>query len=417
MPARTIPSGAPPAAALREHFLLDPAVTFLNHGSFGACPRSVLAVQSGWRDRMEREPVRFFVHDLPALVDEARSAAASFVGADPEGFAFVRNVTAGVNAVLRSVSLEPGDELLTTDHAYGACQKALAYVADRSGARVVRASVPFAPQEPDEIIEAIAAAVSPRTKLALVDHVTSATGIVFPIAEIVRMLEKRGVDTLVDGAHAPGMLELDVTRVGAAYYTANFHKWVCAPKGSGFLFVRPDRRAELHPALISHGHGMTIAGRSPYWLEFDWTGTDDPTPWLAVPEAIRFVASLVPGGWPAVRQRNRQTVLAGRGVVASALARLGFDEARSLVSEPMVGSLASIPLPDGRDTPPTSPLYSDPLHEALFDRHGVEVPVAPWPAPPARLVRISAHVYNGPADYQALARALTEELTLQRSRA
>jgi isopenicillin-N epimerase len=387
---------------MREHWTLDPDVVFLNHGSFGACPRAVLQVQTEWRARLEREPVRFFIDTLPVALEQAREACARFVGARPEDFAFVASATAGVNAVLRSLELAPGDELLVTDHAYNACQNALAYVARRSGAvvRVARVALPLA--EPSAVLEKILAEVGPRTRLALIDHVTSQTGIVFPIHEIVRALRERGVETLVDGAHAPGMLALELSRLDAAYYTGNFHKWTCAPKGAGMLVVREDRKGDLHPSVISHGYNSARA-RARFLEEFDWTGTGDPSAFLCVPEAIRYIASLVPGGWDEVRARNRALAVAARRVLEGSL------QVTSLAPEGMLGSLASVRVPDVRPGEATS-WDHDPLQRALFERHRIEVPVFAWPAPPTRLLRISAQLYNTLADYTRLAHALTEEL-------
>jgi isopenicillin-N epimerase len=394
----------PTADELREHWTLDPAVVFLNHGSFGACPRAVLGEQDRLRAQIEREPVQFFVHALGPLLDAARAEVAAFVGARPEDLVFVRNATAGVNAVLGSLRLAAGDELLTTDHVYNACHNALRHACARAGARVVVAPVPFPISGPDEAIAAVLAEVSPRTRLALIDHVTSPTGIVLPVAEIVAALAQRGVETLVDGAHAPGMLPLDLDALGAAYYTGNFHKWVCAPKGAAMLHVRRDRQAALHPSVISHGYN---SGRSrpPLWEEFDWTGTDDPTPWLCVPTALRWLEQLVPGGWPALRARNSELLREGRDILAAALG------VTAPVPDAMLGNLAALPLPDG-DVAPSTALYADPLQVALFERHRIEVPVPPWPAPPRRLIRISAQVYNRREDYEALARALRLELRL-----
>lgn len=393
----------PSARELKRRWDLDPEIVFLNHGSFGACPRAVLQLQSELRAQMEREPVRFFVRELPPLLDAARAEVAAFVGADPDDLAFVRNATEGVSGVLRSLELAPGDELVVTDHGYNACTNAVRYVASRTGARVVVAAVPFPIAGPDDVLAAVLAAVGPRTRLVLVDHVTSPTGIVLPVAAIVAAVQARGIDVLVDGAHAPGMLPLDVAKIGAAYYTGNFHKWVCAPKGAAMLHVRRDRQQGLHPAVISHGYGAPSA-RSRFQVEFDWTGTADPTPWLCVPAALREVGGMVPGGWPEVQARNHALVREGRAIVAEALG------VAPPAPEDMLGSLASLIAPPGRDEPPASPLYCDPLQDALLLRHRIEVPIPPWPAPPRRLLRISAALYNERDDYLALARALRAEL-------
>src|SRR5205823_2429592 len=304
---------------LARFWTLDSAVAFLNHGSFGACPRPVLEAQQRLRERLERQPVRFFVRDLEPLLDDARSALAAFLGADPEGLVFVTNATTAVNAVLRSLALAPGDQLLVTDHAYNACRNALDFVAAAAGARVVVVPVPFPLASADAVVEAVLAQVTPHTRLALLDHVTSPTGLVLPIERLVRALAARGIDTLVDGAHAPGMLPLDLRALGATYYTGNCHKWLCAPKGSAFLWVRRDRHADVHPLTISHGANARRPGRERFRLEFDWTGTSDPTAWLTVPKAIEYVGGLLPGGWPQIMARNRSLALEARGVLTAAV--------------------------------------------------------------------------------------------------
>lgn len=389
-----------------RHWTLDPAVAFLNHGSYGATPSPVLAAQQAWRDRMESEPVRFFSRDLEPAMDAAREALGAFVGADPDDLAFVPNATAGFNTVLRSLRFAAGDELLTTDHAYNAAKNAMEYVAARDGASVVIAPVPFPCRDRDEVVEAVLAAVSPRTRLALLDHITSATALVLPIATLVAELAARGVETLVDGAHAPGQIPLDLARIGAAYYTANLHKWVCAPKGAGFLFVRRDRQASIRPLAISHGANSPRTDRSRFRLEFDWTGTADQSAYLAVPDAIRFGDGLLPGGWSALRDRNHALALAGREVLHERLA------IPAPAPEAMVGCMASVPLPV--ETEPGRvqgiELYDDPLHAALM-RLGMQVMVTPWPQRPdggpwRRLVRISAAAYNDLDQFRRLADAL-----------
>lgn len=381
---------------LTAHWHLDPAVTFLNHGSFGATPKRVLAHQSRLRAQIEAQPVRFFMRDLEDLRQAARARIAAFVGAEPGDIAAVVNATAGVNTVLRSLDLAVGDELLVTNHEYNACRRALEFVAARAGATVVVASIPFPIDDPQQATDAIVAAVTPRTRLALVDHVTSQTGLVLPIAQIVEQLDARGVDTLVDGAHAPGMLEVSLRDLQPAYYTANLHKWCCAPKSCAFLYVRPDRRAGLHPLNISHGYRP----EGDFEGEFMWTGTHDPTPWLCAPVALDAMADMFPGGWPLIRQHNRTLALAGRRLLADALnVDLPCPDA-------MIGSMASLWLPDGAEPLADAVLPLDATQTRLWDEHGIEVPIVPWPAWPRRLIRISAQIYNDLSDYTRLASAL-----------
>jgi len=384
---------------------LDREVCFLNHGSFGACPETVLEHQRELRARLEAEPVRFMIEELEPLWLGALERAARFVGCDAAGLAFVPNATTGVNAVLRSVRIGPGDELLTTDHAYNACANALRFVAERAGASVVVAGLPFPVTDPVRVTEAIVERVTPRTRIALVDHVTSPTGMVLPIADIVRRLDAVGVDTLVDGAHAPGMLDLDIASIGAAYYAGNWHKWVCAPKGAGFLFVRADRRDAVRPTVISHGANSDRADLGRFREEFRWTGTADPTAALCVPAAIDAVGALVEGGWAQVRERNRGMALAARATLAD---RLGLE---AVCPASMVGSLAAMVLPaapGGGDgcAPGVSVGYPTELQRRLVGEWGVQVPIVPWGAHGGRLVRVSSHLYNAPAGHDVLADAL-----------
>ena len=384
-------------------WLLDPKVVYLNHGSFGSCPRPVLEFQRRMRDRLERQPVQFFVRDLEPLLDQARGALAEFLGAEADDLVFVPNATAGVNSVLRSLRFKRGDELLVTNHEYNACRNALDFVAARSRARVVVADVPFPLDGPKQVIDSVMSRVSRRTRLALVDHVTSQTGLVLPLRELVRGLTRRGVDILVDGAHAPGMVPLDLGSLGATYYTGNCHKWICAPKGAGFLHVQRERQKIVRPLSISHGANSARTDRSRFLIEFGWAGTLDPSPLLSVPEALRTAGSLLPGGWQAIMERNRRLALAARRVICRAL-KIDLP-----CPEDMIGALAAIPLPDARDDRPAkSPLYRDPIQDRLLARFGVEVPVIPWPAPPKRLLRISAQLYNCLPQYRLLAAALNE---------
>lgn len=390
---------APMSADLRRHWTLDPDLVFLNHGSFGATPRAVLDHQQALRSEMERSPVRFLWNRLPERLDAARQELAGFLKAPPEGLAFVTNATSAVNAIVRSVDLRPGDEILTTDHAYNACLCTLEAAAARHSARVITARVPFPLDDPGSIVEAILAGVTPRTRLALIDHVTSPTALVLPIHRIVRELESRGIDTLVDGAHAPGMTDLDLSELRPAWYTGNLHKWVCAPKGAAFLWAREDHREKLLPPVISHGWNTPRPGSTRYHDLFDWTGTFDPTAWLAVPEAIRFIGSLDPDGWPGVRRKNRELLLAARRELLSMLSL------EAPCPESMLGSLATLPLPLALRLPGLpSP---DPLQVRLYEIHRTEIPVMPFGG--ERWLRISAHLHNSPDDYRHLAAALQSE--------
>jgi isopenicillin-N epimerase len=385
-------------------WMLDPAVVFLNHGSFGSCPRAVLEFQRGLRDRMERRPVQFLGRDLEKLLDDARGALAQFLGAKEENLVFVPSATAGVNTVLRSLRFEPGDELLVTNQEYNACRNALEFVANRTGCKATVAGIPFPLQSGDQIVGAIMAAVTPRTRLALIDHVTSQTGMVLPIARIVDELNARGIDTLIDGAHAPGMVPVNLQALGATYYTSNCHKWLCTPKTAGFLHVRPERQRLVRPLSISHGANSPRVDRSRFLIEFGWTGTSDPTACLSVPEALRFIGSLLPGGWPEVMSRNRELALAGRKLLCQAL------NINPPCPDEFIGSMASVPVPDaaGEARPSVGPLASDPLQEQLRTDYGIEVPVIPWPAPPKRLLRISAQLYNSLPQYKFLTGALVK---------
>ncbi|HEV3484003.1 MAG TPA: aminotransferase class V-fold PLP-dependent enzyme [Vicinamibacterales bacterium] len=388
---------------MKQHWTLDPDITFLNHGSFGACPRAVLETQSELRAQMEREPVRFMVRELEPLLDDARRELAEFLGADAEGVAFVPNATHGVNAVLRSLDLDKFDELLVTTHEYNACRNALEYVAGVSSAKVVVVDIPFPIASPDVVFERVMEKVTDRTRLLIIDHVTSQTALIFPLDRIVKELQSRGIDTLVDGAHAPGYIPLDLRSLGAAYYTGNLHKWVCAPKGAAFLYVRENRRASVRPIVISHGANSVRTDRSRFLIEFDWVGTLDPTAWLSVPMALRTIASLVEGGWPEVMRRNRELALRARDVLCEALQidRPAPDE--------MLGAMAAVPLPDGvaRDAPA---LYGDPLQDRHLFEHKIEVPFVPWPQPPKRLLRVSAQLYNTIEEYERLAALLVQLL-------
>jgi isopenicillin-N epimerase len=390
---------SPAVSEFSPHWTLNPAVTFLNHGSFGACPIPVLAAQQQWRSRMERQPLQFFDQDIEGLLDQARAALATFVGADSEDLAFVPNATTGVNTVLKSLQFAAGDEVLTTNQEYNACRNALNAVADRWGLRVVVAEIPFPIASAQTVVDAVLEKVSARTRLVLVDHIVSQTGLIFPIAALIQALSQRGIDTLIDGAHAPGMVPLNLGQLGATYYTGNCHKWLCAPKGSAFLYVRRDRQSLIRPLTISHGANALRGDRSRFRLEFDWVGTDDPTPYLCIPEAIQFLGSLLPGGWAQLMATNHALAVQARQVLCAGLG------VALPCPESMLGAMAVVPLPEGK---------ASELQVPLRTHYQIEVPIIPFPTPNHRLVRVSAQLYNTLPQYDYLTAALRTLLVAER---
>ena len=391
---------------------LDPTVTFLNHGSFGACPKAILDVQKGWREKLEAHPVRFLGREIEDLLDWARSEIGAYVGADADDLALLPNATTGINTVLRSLRFERGDELLATDHAYNATLNAVRYGAAKDGAKVVLARMPFPITGPDEAFESVMAAVTPNTKLAILDHVTSVSALVMPLERLVPALAERGVDVLVDGAHGPGMLRLQLRELGAAYYAGNGHKWMCAPKGTAFLHVRRDRQALIKPLCISHGANDTRMDRSRFRLEFDWQGTFDPSALLTWPAAIDGMAEILPGGWATLLSFNHNLAVAAGEMLAEALHTVCQSPAE------MIGSMASIRLPGGPWPRAEAARRLSMIDAALRGRR-FEAPLLLWPCPwlvdsgdlpPTTdfdlLVRVSAHVYNYLGQYERLASIL-----------
>ncbi|MFM9958213.1 MAG: aminotransferase class V-fold PLP-dependent enzyme [Phycisphaerales bacterium] len=402
-----------------RHWRLDPAVNFLNHGSFGACPTRVLEAQCQLREEMEREPVRFMVERLEPLLDEARAALAPFVNARPEDLAFVPNATAAVNAFVRSLTFNAGDELLTISHAYNACVNVLREASSRTGAKLVIAQVPRFPRTEDEILDALLEHATPRTRLVLLCHITSPTALILPVERAIRALRQRCPSALIliDGAHAPGMIDVDLTTLDADAYTANCHKWICAPKGAAFLHVPQRHQSTLRPHIISHGLNSPRTDRSRYLLEFDWTGTADYTPYLCIPHALRAMPDIwrteTPAdthlsdrqAWQAIQGRNQNLARDARRLIAAAL------NAPLPTPDQMIGAIAAIPLPPGKGPLPvwTPNTYPDPLQNRLVRGHRIQVPVSHFPAWPERSVRISAQLHNHQAQYQELADALRNE--------
>ena len=383
--------------AMLDRWLLDPEITYLNHGTVGATPRVVLAAQTAIRDEIERQPSRFLLRELAGVgvgvprreSSRLRAAAvlvAAFVGVREEDLVLIDNATTGVNAVLPSLSLEEGDELLLTDHAYGSVARTAAFVAARRGARVRTVTVPFPVRGPADLIEAIAGGIGPRTRIAVIDHITSLTALVFPVAEIAARCHSRGVPVLVDGAHAPGAVALDVASLGVDWYAGNLHKWAFAPRPCGFLWAAPDRQATLHAPIVSWGFGEGFP------LEFDWASTRDPSALLAGPAGIAFLREL---GENAVRDHNH-------GLAREGAARLTRAWGTRLEAPPeMFGAMVTVPLPERAGA---SDSDAERLRDTLLFEDRIEVQLHAWRG---RLhARISAQVYNDLEDIGRLSAAV-----------
>ena len=380
---------APVAGGEIDQWCLDPSISFLNHGSFGARARPVFMAQQARRLRFEARPIQVLERERDPALEEARCCVGNLVGAAPEQLGFVTNATGGVNAVLRSIEIKPGDELLTTTHVYNAVRNTMRHIADAHGATYSEVDIPLPLSGPEVIVERIRQALSPRTRLLVIDHVTSPTAIVFPVEQIIEAARRFDVDVLVDGAHAPGMFPLNINELGPAYYTGNLHKWVGAPPGAAFLWVRADRVDGVHPNTISHFLGDSFA------KEFSWQGTRDITPWLTTVDAVRFLNEL---GIDRVMRHNHELATWAHEMLTSAW---GVEPITPLDGS-MLGSMATIALPEAvRGLPNT-----DALQRLLYDAFGIEVVVDDWSG--EWWCRVSCQVYNRPEQYEAIAEAILE---------
>jgi isopenicillin-N epimerase len=369
---------------------IDPDVAYLNHGGFGAAPVSVLADQQVWRSAMERNPVGLLARQLPDLLASVRARVAVFLGADPGGLVFVDNATAGTQTVIAHIRLAASDEVLTTDHCYGAVLEQLRRAVTVAGARLQIAPVPVPAGSPAAVADAVLSRLSPRTRLVVVDQVASCSGLVFPVEQIVDQCRGAGVPVLVDGAHAAGMLPVDLDELGADFWVGNMHKWVCAPKASAVLYAAPQWRAGLRPLVASHGASLG------YQPAFDWTGTRDPSAMLAIPAALDFFDR---AGWQVVREHNNDLARRGAELVAE---RIGT---RCEDADGMAASMRLVPLPA-----PLTEAGARVLESRLLEHHRVVVPVTShggW-----RWLRVSAQLYNTLEDYERLAGALLSERTI-----
>ncbi len=379
-------ANAQPGHTLRHHWTLEPSMHFLNHGSFGATPKYVLAAQDAWRARLERQPVRFMSNELPDALRATRERLAAFLATSAERLALVENATDAVNAVLRSFPWRSGDEIVLADHAYLAVRHTVCFLAQRHSLVVKLAQIPFPLSGGQAITDAYCGAITERTRLVIVDHIFSTLALQTPVADIVAFCRPLGVRVLVDGAHAPGLLPLQLDALGADWYTGNCHKWLLAPKGCAFLYASPTAAASLHPTVISNFHEQGFP------REFDWQGTRDYSGWLAITAALDFLA--------AFGIERYRSILCQQ---AAAAARLLSDHWQTALPAPLelFSAMVTLALPGKLEA-------SDELarhwHERLWHEHRIEVPVLAFKQ--QLWVRISAQIYNELSDYEALARAI-----------
>ena len=379
---------------LRDQFLLRDDLIFLNHGSFGACPRPVQRHYQALQCELERNPVAFLAEDreFPERLREARQELARFLGARRDDLVFVPNTTIGINIIARSLRLDPGDEVVITDHAYGAVDRTWAFVCERRRARLIRAQVELPVESPDQVIEEIWSRVTERTRVLCLDHISSFTALVFPVAELIRRARRAGIVVVIDGAHAPGHLDLDLENLGADYYVGNCHKWLLSPKGAAFLWARREMQPLLAPLIVSWGWQSDRPGPSRFVDEHEWTGTRDPAAYLAVPAAIQFRCD---HDWPRVQRRCHTLVRLVRAEIArlTALSPICPDD------DIWYRQMHTLPLP---------PCDGKRLQRELLEQHRIEIPVLDWRG--RQYLRISIQGYNTRQEAEALVMAMSQLL-------
>jgi isopenicillin-N epimerase len=377
----------------KNFFLLDPEVIFLNHGSFGACPKPVFEVYQNWQRELERQPVEFLGRRITALLADARSHLAAYLGVEPDEVVYFSNPTTAINMVARSLDLHPGDEVLASDHEYGALDRTWHFICRQTGAKYIQQPIALPITSQADVVEAFLQGVTERTRVIFISHITSPTALIFPIDEICRRARSAGILTIVDGAHAPGQIQLDLSAIGADFYAGACHKWLCAPKGAGFLFARRPVQSQLAPLIVSWGYESEKPSPSQFIDHHEWQGTRDLSAFLSVPAAIEFQAQ---HDWPAVRH------------LCHALASQTRARINTLTGLPAIcpdspewyGQMFAARLPAEVDT--------DDLKARLYDAYHIEVPLHRWNNQP--LIRVSFQVYNDTADTDALLMALRELL-------
>ena len=390
----TVDPPAPLAPDARKHWLLDPDIAFLNHGSFGAVPREVLDVQASWRDRIERRPVEMLDRRMGELMIPSHEAVGLFLNAAPDEVAFMTNATGCINAVLRSMRFSPGDRIVTTNHVYNAVRKTMQWVAARDGAEYVEIEVDLPVDSGDMLANRLIEGIPDKTRLLLIDDVSSATGVRFPVERVLEHATSRGIETIIDGAHAPGMIDVDLNRLmdlGAVAWTGNLHKWCFAPKGCAVLHVCHDIRERIQPTTISH------FAEEAFHEKFKWQGTCDMTPWLSVPAALAFAEEQF--GWDRLRRHNHALATWAHQMLCD---RWDVDPLTPLDGS-LLGSMAAMALPDVLRSRYDS---TDHLQARLYDEFKVEAPINDWSG--MWVIRASCQAYNTPDEYERLADAVVQ---------
>ncbi len=378
-------------ASLKNLFLLDPEIIFLNHGSFGACPIPVFEIYQAWQRRLERQPVLFLGREISTLDREARQHLGVYLHTDADNLVFITNATQGVNIIAHSLALDPGDEILTTDHEYGACDNTWEFYCKRNGAAYIHQPIPLPARSPDDMANLFWQGITPRTRLIYLSHITSPTALRLPVEAICARARQAGILTLVDGAHAPGQIPLDLDTLGADWYVGNLHKWALSPKGTGFLFARPEVQHLVEPLVVSWGYHSTAETTSGSQFQdyLGWTGTKDPAAALSVPGAIQFMQDQ---NWGQVRQ-NCHALL--RQTIQRICDLVQMDPLYPLESD-LYHQMGIAPLP-----PKTN---LDMLKARLYDEYHIEVPLIDWNG--QKFVRISIQGYNTQEDVDAFVNAL-----------
>jgi isopenicillin-N epimerase len=382
--------------SLRELFQLDPDVVFLNHGSFGATPKEVFAVYQDWQRRLEHQPVKFLGREIQGFLAEARKSLGSYLNADKDDLIFVPNATTGVNIVARSLNLKAGDEVLASDHEYGACNNTWTYLSQRQGFTYKHVAVPLPVKSNEEMLASLWQAVTPKTKVIFLSHLTSPTAVTFPIADICKRAREAGILTVIDGAHAPGQIPLDMQAIDADFYTGNCHKWMCSPKGAGFLYVQRQHQAMIEPLVVSWGWSAkpqeTLG--SAFLDNYAWHGTQDFSSYLSVPAAIEFQQKY---NWPKVRVQCHELLKECLGKLHDLT---GLESAYA--SDALYQQLAISPLPKIADL--------NAFKNKLYDDYCVEIPMTEYKD--QQFVRISVQGYNTKEDISRLVGAVREMLGL-----